>query len=94
MKFQAYLSLVYFLDVGHRLTIDLSSLPDEKSEKFQIRSGFPEFEFALAELIRQNDAALISKAISDSYSHEKAHPAGNVEIGQDRLHSFMAFRVY
>ena len=90
MKFRADLSLTFFMDVGHRLTADLESA----SMKFQIRAGFPEFEFILTELIRQNDPEVISKAISDAYSHDKMNAAGFVEIADDRLHSFQPFRTY
>ena len=90
MKFRADLSLTFFLDVGYRLTINLAS----QAEKFQIHAGFPEFEFALTELIKQNDPAVVAKAVADAYVHDKPHSAGSVEIEDNRLHSFQPFRTY
>ena len=94
MKFRANMSFVYFLDVGHRFAFDLESLPGESPEKFQIRSGFPEFELVLTELIKQNDPALIARALNDALSSDKHHPAGTVDIEDIRLHSFLPFRTY
>jgi hypothetical protein len=95
MKFEAFFSRTFFLDVRHTLTLDLRSLSGEKSLKYQIHAGFPQFEAALEQLIRQGDASIISKAINDSYVKEdKLYPAGTVSFDADQLQSFLQFEIF
>jgi hypothetical protein len=95
MKFEAFFSRTFFLDVGHRLTLDLRSLPEEKSAKYQIHAGFPQFEAALEQLIRQGDPTVISKAINDSYNKEdKLYPAGTVSFDAKQIESFLQFEIF